>query len=211
MANYGKSGYDVLIKLLLVGDSGSGKSNMLLNFTDKAFSPSFVTTIGIDFKIKTVDIKGKKVKLQIWDTAGQERFRTITSAYYRGAMGILIVYSINDATSFSNVKTWLSNIQAHGNDKVKLMLVGNKCDDEEHRIVTKEQGMEFAYSYNINKSPTNPELTFMEVSAKDGTNIDSAFMQLSSLVLDDILLAKETSIETNDKVNFDKKSKKSCC
>jgi len=92
--------YDYLIKLLMIGDSGVGKSCLLLRFSDDSFTTSFITTIGIDFKIKTVEIEGKRVKLQIWDTAGQERFRTITTAYYRGAMGILLVYDITDEQSF---------------------------------------------------------------------------------------------------------------
>ena len=98
--------YDYLIKLLLIGDSGVGKSCLLLRFSDDAFNTSFITTIGIDFKIRTVEIDNKRCKLQIWDTAGQERFRNITSAYYRGAMGILLVYDITDEQSFANIRNW---------------------------------------------------------------------------------------------------------
>ncbi len=98
--------YDYLIKLLLIGDSGVGKSCLLLRFSDDAFNTSFITTIGIDFKIRTVEIDNKRCKLQIWDTAGQERFRTITTAYYRGAMGILLVYDITDEQSFANIRNW---------------------------------------------------------------------------------------------------------
>ncbi len=98
--------YDFLIKLLLIGDSGVGKSCLLLRFCDDAWTPSFITTIGIDFKIRTIELDGKRIKLQIWDTAGQERFRTITTAYYRGAMGILLVFDVTDQKSFENVRTW---------------------------------------------------------------------------------------------------------
>lgn len=99
----GTRNYDFLIKLLLIGDSGVGKSCCLLRFSEDSFTPSFITTIGIDFKIRTIELDGKKVKLQIWDTAGQERFRTITTAYYRGAMGILLVYDVTDERSFNSV------------------------------------------------------------------------------------------------------------
>eukprot|EP01097_Dermamoeba_algensis_P006746 TRINITY_DN420_c0_g1_i4.p1 TRINITY_DN420_c0_g1~~TRINITY_DN420_c0_g1_i4.p1 ORF type:complete len:135 (-),score=16.19 TRINITY_DN420_c0_g1_i4:474-878(-) len=99
----GKGAYDYLIKLLLIGDSGVGKSCLLLRFSDDSFTPSFITTIGIDFKIRTIELDGKKIKLQIWDTAGQERFRTITTAYYRGAMGILLVYDVTDEKSFGSI------------------------------------------------------------------------------------------------------------
>eukprot|EP01105_Mastigella_eilhardi_P012336 TRINITY_DN2827_c0_g1_i2.p1 TRINITY_DN2827_c0_g1~~TRINITY_DN2827_c0_g1_i2.p1 ORF type:complete len:177 (-),score=29.52 TRINITY_DN2827_c0_g1_i2:437-967(-) len=100
----GKANYDHLIKLLLIGDSGVGKSCLLLRFSDDSFTPSFITTIGIDFKIRTLELDGKRIKLQIWDTAGQERFRTITTAYYRGAMGILLVYDVTDEKSFSSTQ-----------------------------------------------------------------------------------------------------------
>jgi Ras-related protein Rab-8A len=99
--------YDFLIKLLLIGDSGVGKSCLLLRFCDDAWTPSFITTIGIDFKIRTIELDGKRIKLQIWDTAGQERFRTITTAYYRGAMGILLVYDVTDERSFNSMLLYL--------------------------------------------------------------------------------------------------------
>jgi small GTP-binding protein len=101
----GTRNYDFLIKLLLIGDSGVGKSCCLLRFSEDSFTPSFITTIGIDFKIRTIELDGKRVKLQIWDTAGQERFRTITTAYYRGAMGILLVYDVTDERSFNSTST----------------------------------------------------------------------------------------------------------
>merc|ERR1712167_236646 len=105
--------FDFLIKLLLIGDSGVGKSCLLLCFSDQSFTTSFITTIGIDFKIKTIELDGKRIKLQIWDTAGQERFRTITTAYYRGAMGILLVFDVTDDQSFQNIATWMDQIDQH--------------------------------------------------------------------------------------------------
>mmetsp|Transcript_21904 Transcript_21904/g.59977 ORF Transcript_21904/g.59977 Transcript_21904/m.59977 type:complete len:144 (+) Transcript_21904:54-485(+) len=124
----GGGNYDHLIKLLLIGDSGVGKSCLLLRFSDDAFTTSFITTIGIDFKIRTIDMEGQKLKLQIWDTAGQERFKTITTAYYRGAMGILLVYDVTDEQSFNNIRNWMRQIQQHASDNVNKILIGNKCD-----------------------------------------------------------------------------------
>ena len=110
-------GYNHLVKLLLIGDSAVGKSCLLLRYSDDQFSSSFITTIGIDFKIKSVEVDGKKIKLQIWDTAGQERFRTITQAYYRGAMGILLVYDVSNEQSFLNVKQWMRQNEQHASEK----------------------------------------------------------------------------------------------
>ena len=106
-----KKSYDLLFKLLLIGDSGVGKTCILFRFSDDAFNNTFISTIGIDFKIKTIELRGKKIKLQIWDTAGQERFHTITTSYYRGAMGIMLVYDITNSKSFDNIAKWLRNIQ----------------------------------------------------------------------------------------------------
>ena len=113
--------FDVLVKLLLIGDSGVGKSCLLLRYSDDKFTTSFITTIGIDFKIKTIHLDQKKVKMQIWDTAGQERFRTITAAYYRGAHGVLLVYDVTDETSFENVRNWMRNIEAHASEAAKCV------------------------------------------------------------------------------------------
>ncbi|ERF76768.1 GTP-binding protein ypt2 [Endocarpon pusillum Z07020] len=167
----GTRNYDFLIKLLLIGDSGVGKSCCLLRFSEDSFTPSFITTIGIDFKIRTIDLDGKRVKLQIWDTAGQERFRTITTAYYRGAMGILLVYDVTDRKSFDNIRTWFSNVEQHASEGVNKILIGNKCDWEEKRAVSTQQGQDLADELNI---------PFLEVSAKSNTNIEKAFYSLAS-------------------------------
>ncbi|XP_048597073.1 ras-related protein RABE1a isoform X1 [Brassica napus] len=131
-----RADYDYLIKLLLIGDSGVGKSCLLLRFSDGSFTTSFITTIGIDFKIRTIELDGKRIKLQIWDTAGQERFRTITTAYYRGAMGILLVYDVTDESSFNNIRNWIRNIEQHASDNVNKILVGNKADMDESKRVS---------------------------------------------------------------------------
>ena len=120
---------------MIIGDSGVGKSCILLRFADDTYTDSFISTIGVDFKIRTVDLEGKVVKLQIWDTAGQERFRTITSSYYRGAHGIIIVYDVTDPDSFENVKSWMAEIDRFATEGVSKLLVGNKSDMEEKRAV----------------------------------------------------------------------------
>ncbi|CAN1230888.1 Ras-related protein RABE1c, partial [Linum grandiflorum] len=112
---------------------GVGKSCVLLRFSDGSFTTSFITTIGIDFKIRTIELDGKRIKLQIWDTAGQERFRTITTAYYRGAMGILLVYDVTDESSFNNIRNWIRNIEQHASDNVNKVLVGNKADMDDSK------------------------------------------------------------------------------
>lgn len=118
---------------------GVGKSCLLLRFCDNSFTPSFITTIGIDFKIRTMEIDGERVKLQIWDTAGQERFRTITTAYYRGAMGILLVYDVTDERSFNNIRNWIRNVEQHASPNVNKILIGNKCDMEDKRVAPRER------------------------------------------------------------------------
>ncbi|GJU67303.1 putative RNA-directed DNA polymerase [Tanacetum coccineum] len=166
-----KMGIDYLFKLLLIGDSGVGKSCLLLRFADDSYLDSYISTIGVDFKIRTVEQDGKTIKLQIWDTAGQERFRTITSSYYRGAHGIIIVYDVTDQESFNNVKQWLSEIDRYASENVNKLLVGNKCDLTESRAVSYDTAKEFADSIGI---------PFMETSAKDATNVEQAFMAMSA-------------------------------
>jgi len=162
--------YDYLIKLLLIGDSGVGKSCLLLRFCDDSFTTTFIATIGIDFKIRTIDLDGKKIKLQIWDTAGQERFRTITTAYYRGAMGILLVYDVTEQKSFDAIRTWVRNIEQHASDGVNQILIGNKCDATEKRVITNEKGRELANEFKI---------PYLETSAKNNINVEEAFVTLA--------------------------------
>lgn len=170
-----KKSYDLLFKLLLIGDSGVGKTCILFRFSDDAFNTTFISTIGIDFKIKTIELRGKKIKLQIWDTAGQERFHTITTSYYRGAMGIMLVYDITNSKSFDNIAKWLRNIQEHANEDVEKMILGNKCDMEDKRVIAKERGESIAKENGIR---------FLETSAKTNVNIEKAFTQLSESILD---------------------------
>lgn len=162
--------YDYLFKLLLIGDSGVGKTCILFRFSEDTFNSTFISTIGIDFKIKTIELDGKKIKLQIWDTAGQERFRTITTAYYRGAMGIMLVYDVTNDRSFENIKNWIRNIEEHASTDVEKMILGNKCDVNERRQVSKERGEQLAIEYGIR---------FMETSAKNSINVQEAFLSLA--------------------------------
>jgi len=163
--------YDMLAKMLLIGDSGVGKSCLLLRFCDDAWTPSFITTIGIDFKIRTIELEGKRIKLQIWDTAGQERFRTITTAYYRGAMGILLVYDVTDERSFNNIRTWHANVEQHASEGVNKILIGNKCDWTDKKVISEQQGQELADELG---------LRFLETSAKSNINVEQAFFALAS-------------------------------
>ncbi|XP_015275587.1 PREDICTED: ras-related protein Rab-8B [Gekko japonicus] len=130
----------------------------------------FFCPLGIDFKIRTIELDGKKIKLQIWDTAGQERFRTITTAYYRGAMGIMLVYDITNEKSFDNIKNWIRNIEEHASSDVERMILGNKCDMNEKRQVSKEKGEKLAIDYGIK---------FLETSAKSSINVEEAFFTLA--------------------------------
>lgn len=162
--------YDYLFKLLLIGDSGVGKTCVLFRFSEDAFNSTFISTIGIDFKIRTIELDGKKIKLQIWDTAGQERFRTITTAYYRGAMGIMLVYDITNEKSFENIRNWIRNIEEHASQDVEKMVLGNKCDMTDRRMVSKERGEKLAIEHGIK---------FMETSAKGSINVEESFFNLA--------------------------------
>lgn len=169
-----KKTYDLLFKLLLIGDSGVGKTCLLFRFSDDAFNTTFISTIGIDFKIKTIELGGKRIKLQIWDTAGQERFHTITTSYYRGAMGIMLVYDITSAKTFDNITKWLRNIDEHANEDVEKMILGNKCDMADKRQVPRQKGEEIAHQHSV---------PFLETSAKSNINVEKAFLDLTQAIL----------------------------
>ncbi|KAH9914488.1 GTP-binding protein ypt1 [Epithele typhae] len=170
-------GYDYLFKLLLIGDSGVGKSCLLLRFAEDAFTDSYLSTIGVDFKIRTIELEGKTIKLQIWDTAGQERFRTIAAAYYRGAHGIIMVYDVTDGETFSNVKGWLQEIDRYASEGVKKLIIGNKSDLVEKKVVEYSMAKEFADQLSI---------PFVETSAKNSTNVDEAFSMMAKTIKDDV-------------------------
>jgi len=162
--------YDYLIKLMLIGDSGVGKSSLLLRFSDDSFDMNCTPTIGIDFKLRTIELDAKKIKLQLLDTAGQERFKTITTAHYRNAMGILLVYDITNDQSFHNIQEWLKNIEKHTSQPVNKILVGNKTDLAAQRKVSTEDGRAMAETL---------DMAFYETSAKDKSMVDEAFFALT--------------------------------
>ena len=161
---------DYLFKLVLIGDSGVGKSCLLLRFADDAFTESYISTIGVDFRFRTVKIDRKTVKLQIWDTAGQERFRTITSAYYRGADGIIMVYDVTSSESFDHVSDWLSEVNRYASEGTCKLLVGNKSDRSDAIPSLKDAAKAFSDDLGI---------PFLETSAKSAENVEEAFLTMA--------------------------------
>jgi small GTP-binding protein len=184
-ASPSQSEFDYLFKLLLIGDSGVGKSSLLLSFTSDTFE-DLSPTIGVDFKVKHVNIGGKKLKLAIWDTAGQERFRTLTSSYYRGAQGVIMVYDVTRRDTFTNLSDiWAKEIDLYStNQDCIKMLVGNKVDKESERAVTKKEGIDFARQYGC---------LFIECSAKTRVNVEQCFEELVLKILDTPSLLAEGS------------------
>ncbi|PHU14918.1 Ras-related protein YPTC6 [Capsicum chinense] len=165
--------YDYLFKIVLIGDSGVGKSNLLSRFTRNEFSLESKSTIGVEFATRTLQVEGKMIKSQMWDTAGQERYRAITSAYYRGALGALLVYDVTKPTSFENVSRWLQELRDHADSNIVIMLIGNKTDLKHLRAVATEDAQSYAET---------ERLSFVETSALEATNVDKAFqMNLSEI------------------------------
>ncbi|EDO15222.1 hypothetical protein Kpol_423p12 [Vanderwaltozyma polyspora DSM 70294] len=161
--------YDYLFKIVLIGDSGVGKSNLLSRFTTDEFHLESKSTIGVEFATRTIDVDGKKIKAQIWDTAGQERYRAITSAYYRGAVGALIVYDISKQSSYENCNHWLAELRENADDNVAVGLIGNKSDLSHLRAVPTDEAKKFAQEN---------QLLFTETSALNSENVDQAFREL---------------------------------
>lgn len=162
----------------MIGDSGVGKTCLLLRYANDSFSPTFITTIGIDFKIKNIEIDDKRIKLQIWDTAGQERFRTITTSYFRGAQGIVLVYDVTDRRSFESIRNWISQIQQHADVHVNKILVGNKCDMLDEKVVSTEEGKRLAEEFGME---------FWETSAKNDINVEKSFHSIAKSVKNRLL------------------------
>lgn len=166
--------YDYLFKILLIGDSGVGKTCILCRFANNEFNRSHISTIGIDFKMKTIVVEGKRIRIQMWDTAGQERYETITTQYYRRAQGIILVYDITRQETFNNIRKWLRYVDEHANNNVQRLLLANKCDAEDERMVWKDQGARLAAEKNIK---------FYETSAQSDINIDEAFTEICRQIL----------------------------
>ncbi|QHS73138.1 Rab family GTPase YPT32 [Saccharomyces paradoxus] len=161
--------YDYLFKIVLIGDSGVGKSNLLSRFTTDEFNIESKSTIGVEFATRTIEVENKKIKAQIWDTAGQERYRAITSAYYRGAVGALIVYDISKSSSYENCNHWLTELRENADDNVAVGLIGNKSDLAHLRAVPTDEAKNFAMEN---------QMLFTETSALNSDNVDKAFREL---------------------------------
>ena len=185
----GDKEYEFIFKVLLLGNSNVGKSSLFLRFVDDIWNDTFVPTIGVDFKIKTLEIDQKKIKMQIWDTAGQERFKNIIASYYRGAHGILLIYDVTEKDSFKNLSNWLIEIEKNANKNVLKVLIGNKTDLEEKRVISYNQGKEFADMYG---------LKYIETSAKKNMNVREAFETLG----------REIMVANIDKTMFKQKQNK---
>ncbi|XP_064415873.1 ras-related protein Rab-3B [Latimeria chalumnae] len=165
--------FDYMFKLLIIGNSSVGKTSFLFRYADDTYTSAFVSTVGIDFKVKTVYRHDKRVKLQIWDTAGQERYRTITTAYYRGAMGFILMYDITNEESFSAVQDWATQIKTYSWDNAQVVLVGNKCDVEDERVVPAEKGKHLADQLGFE---------YFEASAKENINVKQVFERLVDII-----------------------------
>ena len=167
--------FSYVFKLVIVGDSGVGKSNIFTRFIQDEFNIDSKATIGVEFSAKNITIKNKVIKAQVWDTAGQERFRALAKSYYRGAVGALLVYDITNYESFRNIKKWLKEVKDYADSHLVTLLIGNKSDLEEQRAVKSEEGAELAESQGLG---------FVETSAKNNLNIEDAFTRLVTQVVE---------------------------
>ena len=164
-----KESYDLLFKLILIGDSCVGKSNILLKYLKNEFDPNSRATVGVEFGTKNILINNKKIKIQIWDTAGEERYRSITSAYYKGAKGAFIVYDITRKSTFDNIDKWISDLKLNGDQNICIVILGNKSDLDDKREISKEEGIKKSEMYKT---------AFLETSALSGDNIGKAFDEI---------------------------------
>ncbi|KAK4402014.1 UNVERIFIED_CONTAM: Ras-related protein RABA2a [Sesamum angustifolium] len=212
MARRPDEDYDYLFKVVLIGDSGVGKSNLLSRFTRNEFCLESKSTIGVEFATRTLQVEGRTVKAQIWDTAGQERYRAITSAYYRGALGALLVYDVTKPTTFDNVSRWLKELRDHADSNIVIMLIGNKTDLKHLRAVATEDAQGFAEKEG---------LSFIETSALEATNVEKAFQTILSeiyRIISKKSLASDEPAPTSIKEGKtlvvgpqDNNTKKTCC
>ena len=191
---------DFAFKILLLGDSSVGKTCFLKRYTDDTFQDAYLSTIGFDFKFKSITLNnGKEVRVQLWDTAGQERFRTIAKSYYKGAHGIVLMYDVTNRKTYDNIKKWLNQIRDETGNRISIILVANKIDCKELRQVTKEEGESLAKSCN---------LSIFEASAKDSINVKESFQFLAEKISENI-----STIITQNATQLNNKqiSKKDCC
>lgn len=194
--------YDHLFKILLIGDSAVGKTSLLLRYVDDTFNSEFQTTIGVDFKISTLNIDGKIVKLQLWDTAGQDRFRNIVASYYRGAHGIIIMYDITNPGSLDSINKWYEETQSYLQTSTPKLLVGNKLDRVNERAVASQKGEELAERLGMQ---------FIETSAKNSTNVKQAFETMTRMIIRQVNTLPTTLKSPNTKISAGKNVKKGYC
>ena len=199
--------YDYIFKVLLVGNSVEGKSSLIVRYVDQIWNDVFVPTIGVDFKVKSLEIENKSIKLQIWDTAGQERFRNVISSYFKGAHGILLIFDITSRDSFKELENWLAEVEKNASTQILKILIGNKCDLEEEREISKDEGEAFAMRNGMQ---------YIETSAKINTNVNEAFEALSKIMVE-YYSKKSSAINENKTIKMNKGTditipkKKKCC
>lgn len=194
-AEYSDMNFDCMFKILLIGNSGVGKTSFLLQYCEGKFNPAFVSTVGIDFKVKTVKVKDKRIKLQVWDTAGQERYKIITTQYYRHAMGFLVMYDITNETSFLDIRNWLSQVQQHSFGNAQILIVANKSDLEDQRAVPTQRGKDLANELGYE---------FFEASAKTAESVQSTFHALVSAICIQMADSVNAIPDAQDTVPIDK-------
>ena len=214
MTAQNQNGYDMIFKIVLIGDSSVGKTNILSKYLSNEFDPDSKATVGVEFGTKNFKIENNIVKVQIWDTAGQERYKSITNAYYKGAKGSLLVYDITNQKTFESLDKWISDLKTNSDENISIVLLGNKSDLESDRKISTEQGREKAEFY---------KLAFMETSALNGNNIEKAFNELITDVYKNHhdLFEKQAKVLVNDKgIELEKideneekvqNEKKGCC
>ncbi|XP_018576897.1 ras-related protein Rab-1A-like isoform X1 [Anoplophora glabripennis] len=194
---------DYLFKLVIVGDAAVGKSSLVMRFADDIYKEDYSVTI-LDFKIRTIEMDGKIIKLQIWDTAGCERFRCLSPTYYRGAHGVILVYDCTKENTFNNIQEWLKDIEYHAGGSINKLLVGNKNDLTTKKVVDTSTATNYAKKLGI---------TFLETSAKNATNVEQAFMTMIAQIknkLEPLLVASNTCTETSIKLTNTKPVDTSC-
>ena len=191
---------ELVYKILLLGDSEVGKSCFLMRYSDNIFVENYITTIGLDYKLKYVQLdSGETIKVQLWDTAGQDRYRTIAKNYYKGSHGILLLYDVTKENSFENIREWVQNIREEVYEKAIIFLIGNKIDKKDERKITTEQGQKLAAEYN---------LPFFEASAKSGENVEEIFKNLYQKISE---VYVDIQKEKGAKLNSNNKKKIKCC
>ena len=196
--------YDEKIKVMVIGETRVGKTSLIKKYTKNTFGGVYLTTVGIDFQEKIINSEGKAVKVQIWDTAGQERFRNIAKNYFHTSDGFLLVYDITCKESFEKLNFWYEQIKLNAPEHTKCMVIGNKCDLEEKREISKEEGDNFSKEQNIK---------FYETSAKEGINVNIIFQELSNEIIKDIKKNGQKNKSSSQflKKNNTKQKKKACC